>query len=78
MTIVEKVAMYLHADGPRTLHEIYEHLPEHILASIRGNINRAIEQNKINITRIEKGVYALIEIVKVEEDSETGKKTIKF
>lgn len=40
MTIVEKVIKLLTNYGQMSLFEIYDALPEHTEASIRGNINR--------------------------------------
>lgn len=67
MTIVEKVINLLDANGDMTLGQIYEHLPEHTKASIRGNINRYLKRPEAKIRRIDKGVYSVIEIVKVDK-----------
>ncbi len=40
MTIVEKVTNLLKKEKSMSLHDLYESLPEHSHASIRGNINR--------------------------------------
>ena len=74
MTIVEKVKRLLAAEGSMTLREIYERLPENTPASIRGNINRYLEKaEKPEFARIGKGLYAVIEVISVEE---TG--TVKY
>ena len=44
MTIVEKVIKLLTNYGQMSLFEIYDALPEHTEASIRGNINRYISK----------------------------------
>jgi len=66
MTIVEKVIGILEAEGSATLSKIYAALPEHTKASIRGNINRYIMTPDAKIRRIDKGVYSVIKIIKVD------------
>lgn len=68
MRIIDKVSKLLSSEsGPVSLQYIYDNLPEHTPASIRGNINRAIQQEKTDIVRVGKGIYSIVEIVKVEQ-----------
>lgn len=72
MTIVDKVSkLLLTANKEMSLKDIYANLPEHTPASIRGNINRAIINDSTDIIRTGKGMYSIIEIIKVEK-AETG------
>lgn len=78
MTIVEKVINLLNADKEMCLNEIYEKIPEHSKASIRGNINRYLLKSKSpKFQRIEKGVYAVIEIFNITENKD-GTKNIDY
>lgn len=69
MTIVEKVIKLLTNYGQMSLFEIYDALPEHTEASIRGNINRYISKKgkEALIKRVDKGIYSVVEIISVEE-----------
>ena len=74
MTIVNKVIRLLQANSTMNLKEIYDSLPEHTQSSIRGNINRYLSQsNNPEFRRVDKGVYSVLEIVTVENISETEK-----
>jgi len=72
MTIVEKVIALLDNNGEMSLKEIYEALPEHTHACIRGNINRHIASDDAKIKRTGKGLYSNIEVIAVTEASEGG------
>lgn len=59
-TIVEKVYELLLEDKTLSLNDIYNALPEHSKASIRGNINRHIAKSNTKLfIRTSKGVYSL-------------------
>lgn len=74
MTIVDKVIRLLQANASMNLKEIYDSLPEHTQASIRGNINRYLQKSENpEFQRVDKGVYSILEIITVENISETEK-----
>lgn len=78
MTIVEKVLSILQDNTEVSLKDLYDKLPEHTPASIRGNINRYIAKNpNAEIKRVGKGTYSYIEIVKVETRDD-GKKNVSY
>jgi len=77
MTIVEKVVRLLNVNGHMTLEEIYNSLPEHTKASIRGNINRHISKGGGKIQRVDRGIYSVIEIISVTE-MEEGLKSVNY
>lgn len=78
MTIVEKVINLLNVNKTMNLQQIYDSLPEHTKASIRGNINRYLSTNdEAMFRRVDKGVYSVIEIIKVEE-LENNQKCINY
>lgn len=59
-TIVEKVYELLLENKTLSLNDIYNALPEHSKASIRGNINRHIAKSNTKLfIRTSKGVYSL-------------------
>lgn len=59
-TIVEKVYELLLEEKTLSLNDIYNALPEHSKASIRGNINRHIAKSNTKLfIRTSKGVYSL-------------------
>lgn len=75
MTIVEKVINLLQANKTMCLKDIYTSLPEHTKASIRGNINRYLSSNKETaFRRVDKGVYSVLEVIKVENINDKDKK----
>lgn len=78
MTIVEKVIKLLTNYGQMSLFEIYDALPEHTEASIRGNINRYISKKgkEALIKRVDKGIYSVVEIISVKEKGD--KKYISY
>lgn len=78
LTIVEKVIKLLTNYGQMSLFEIYDALPEHTEASIRGNINRYISKKgkEALIKRVDKGIYSVVEIISVEEKGD--KKYISY
>lgn len=80
MTIVDKVISLLIKNGQMSLSDIYDSLPEHPKASIRGNINRYVKKDNAQIKRVEKGVYCCIEIIHVSEINEgkDGKKSVSY
>ena len=66
MTIVEKVAKLLKSNKTMSLREIYDNLPEHSHASIRGNINRYLANaEEPEFMRTDHGIYSVIEIIAV-------------
>lgn len=70
MTIIQKVVSLLKGNSTMSIQDIYESLPEHSKASIRGNINRYIsstESEKKEFDRVERGMYSIIEIVSVKK-----------
>jgi len=75
MTIVEKVISLLQVNKTMSLSEIYDSLPEYKKSSIRGNINRYLINTEENaaFSRIDKGVYSVVEVVKVTELSDEDK-----
>lgn len=77
MTIVDKVISLLNANGAMPLSDIYAGLPEHTQASIRGNINRYLGNKDAVIRRVDRGVYSVIEIVRITEQ-ESGEKSIDY
>ena len=77
MRIIDKISSYLKANGPSTLANIYNALPEHTPPAIRGNLNRAIAQGDTDIQRVSKGVYALLEVVRVDE-TEDGQAAVSY
>lgn len=71
MTIVDKVINLLQLDKTLTLNEIYNKLPEHTHASIRGNINRYLSSDgEKQFQRVERGIYSVIEIISVSKIDE--------
>lgn len=78
MTIVEKVTRLLKNEQQLSLQEIYEKLPEHSHASVRGNINRYLQKcEKPAFSRIGKGLYAVVEIVSCTE-TDDGKFSVNY
>lgn len=73
MTIIDKVISLLE-DGSTDLKHIYASLKGHSKASIRGNINRYIKKPNAKIRRVAKGVYSLVEVLKVEKIDDTQNK----
>lgn len=72
MTIVQKVTSLLKRETRLSLRELYEALPEHSHEAIRGNIYRYLRKcENPEFARVDTGVYAIIEIVKVK-DNEDG------
>ncbi len=68
MTIVQKVISLLNTNKKMSLKEIYESLPEHSHASIRGNINRYLKKNdEPAFERSGTGIYSVIEIISVRK-----------
>ena len=75
MTIIEKVINLLQVNKTMCLNEIYNSLPEHTKSSIRGNINRYLNKNEETaFRRVDKGVYSLIEVIKVKKIDNNTKK----
>lgn len=78
MTIVDKVISLLsNKHSGMSLKEMYEALPEHSEASIRGNINRYIKNPDALIKRVAKGVYVCVEIIS-SETTEDGKHRLSY
>lgn len=78
MTIVEKVINLLKDKKTLSLKEIYSDLSEHTPSSIRGNINRYLGKTKNpKISRVEKGVYSIVEVLSVE-NTDTNVKKISY
>lgn len=78
MTIVEKVINLLQVNKMMNLQDIYKSLPEHTKASIRGNINRYLSTNDETLfKRVDKGVYSVIEVIKVE-DLKNNEKSVNY
>lgn len=75
-TIVEKVINLLSKETcAMTLKDIYPKLKEHTPASIRGNINRYISNNKNpKIRRMKRGLYSIVEVLTIENIDEDTKK----
>ena len=72
MSIIEKVMNLLKINKELNLQDIYDALPEHTHASIRGNINRYLNTDGEKLfKRIGRGVYSVIEIVNIEKINDT-------
>lgn len=70
LTIIDKIYKLLKEHGSLTLKEIYNFLPEHTPASIRGNINRHIKSaTKKVLVRCKKGTYIACDYIETISNS---------
>lgn len=72
-TIIDKILSLLSDEKTLNLEYIYKQLTEHSHASIRGNLNRYITRPDAKIKRVRRGVYSVVEIIKVEKDDNKTK-----